>query len=118
MLTAVYPLHAWLSQRNRNRLRTTQEGLAELEGFDGQPLLMDGRRKNKRGEDGAMQVNAGFLREHSVRVCEPIAALRAFHDGPGSIEKLDKWDAEDFRGMPATLELCRLPGALNAELMG
>jgi hypothetical protein len=98
----------WLAQRNRTVLARTREGRAALREFEDAPLLMDGRRKNKQGHDGAMQVNSAILRRHAARVKKPIAALRAFHDGPdeASRRNLDKWDAEDFRGMPAVLELC------------
>ena len=50
-------------------------GRAELREFDDAPLLMDGRRKNRQGQDGAMQVNAHLLREHSRRTGQPIAAI-------------------------------------------
>ncbi len=99
--------HAWLAQRNQSRLRRTTAGRAELQEFADAPLLMDGRRKDRQGRDGAMQVNATILRDHARRVDKPIAALRAFHDGPDqSRSKLENWDADDFRGMPAVLELC------------
>ena len=45
--------HAWLTQRCRSVLERTERGREELAAFDHAPLLMDGRRKNARGEDGA-----------------------------------------------------------------
>ena len=99
--------HAWLARRNRSNLSRTAAGRKELLAFTDAPLLMDGRRKNRRGHDGAMQVNARLLREHAAKQRKPIAAIRAFHDGPAEVQQtLAKWDDDDFRGMPAVLELC------------
>ena len=68
---------------------------------------MDGRRKNRQGQDGAMQVNSQLLRDHTRKVGKPIVAIRAFHDGPEEIQaNLGNSDADDFREMPAVLKLC------------
>ena len=76
--------HAWLSQRNRSLLKLTQEGRAELVGFEDAPLLMDGRKRNARGEDGAQQYNAAELQKLSRRTGKPIARIGAYHDKPKS----------------------------------
>ena len=93
--------HAWLSQRNRSFLKLTEEGRAELVGFEDAPLLMDGRKRNARGEDGAQQYNAAELQKLSRRTGKPIARIGAYHDKPKSKAKLkvEDLEAEDFKGL-------------------
>ena len=100
--------HAWLSQRNRSVMKLTAEGRAELAGFEDAPLLMDGRRRNALGEDGAQQYNAEELRKLSRRTGKPIAKIGAYHDKPSSKKKLkvEELDAEDFKGLQNNLDLC------------
>ena len=100
--------HAWLSQRNRSSLKMTAEGRAELVGFEDAPLLMDGRKRNARGEDGAQQYNAEELKKLSHRSGKPIARIGAYHDKPKSSAKLkvEDLEAEDFKGLQNHLDLC------------
>ena len=81
---------------------------AELVGFEDAPLLMDGRRKNAAGEDGAEQFNARELRRLSVRTGKPIAAIGAYHDRPESAPDLkpEQLDEEEFKGLKAFFEVC------------
>ena len=69
--------HAWLAQRNRSVLERTERGRQELASFDHAPLLMDGRRRNAAGEDGAEQFNAAALRRLSARTGQPILWIGA-----------------------------------------
>ena len=81
--------------------------MKELEEFADAFLLMDDRRKIRRGQDGAMQVNARLLRQHAQRISRLIVAIRAFRDGFAEVQgRLARWGADDFRGMPSVLELC------------
>ena len=91
--------HAWLAKRNRNSLLATEDGRREVDQFNDAPLLMDGRRKNAAGEDGAEQFNARELRRLSVRTGRPIAAIGAYHDRPESARDLkpEQLDEEEFR---------------------
>ena len=103
--------HAWLQRRNRSVLEATERGREELAAFDYAPLLMDGRRKNARGEDGAEQFNAVELRRLSARTGRPILVIGAHHGQGGEAKKmklevLEAMDAEDFNGLKAQLELC------------
>ena len=100
--------HSWLAKRNRSALMATEEGRRELEQFDGAPLLMDGRRKNAAGEDGAEQFNAQELRRLSIRTGRPIAAIAAYHDRPKSAPDLkpEKFNKEEFSGLKAHFEVC------------
>ena len=103
--------HAWLQRRNRSVMEATERGREELAAFEYAPLLMDGRRKNARGEDGAEQFNAVELRRLSARTGRPILAIGAHHGQGGEaknmkLEILEAMDAEDFNGLKAQLELC------------
>ena len=99
--------HEWLSRRNRSRLLATEAGRAELAAIDRAEatLLMDGRRRDKDGRDGAQQVNAERIRQLSATSGRPIASIRALHKHPEAVKRPDTWDAEEFRGLPAELEL-------------
>jgi len=99
--------HAWLAQRNKSALMATASGRQQLLAFEGAPVLMDGRRRNAKGEDGADQQNAADIRRHAVQHKTPIASLRALHHVPTD-SNLDgsKLDAEDFQGLQSSLELC------------
>ena len=106
--------HAWLSQRNRSVLRQTAAGRDELRQFDecdsggSAPLLMDGRKKNSKGEDGAEQYNARELRKLAARTGRPIAAIGAYHDRPQGASNLrpELILEDDFKGLAACVELC------------
>jgi hypothetical protein len=78
--------HRWLAERNRSRLTSTAEGRAEYAKFVDplRPavLLMDGRKKNAKGEDGAEQLNAVELRRLSRCTGVPIASWGATHRKP------------------------------------
>ena len=92
-------------------MEATELGREELAAFDYAPLLMDGRRKNARGEDGAEQFNAVELRRLSARTGRPILAIGAHHGQGGEaknmkLEVLEAMDAEDLNGLKAQLELC------------
>ena len=80
--------HSWLAKRNRSALMATEEGRREIEQFNNAPLLMDGRRKNAAGEDGAEQFNAMELRRLSRRTGRPIAAIGVYHDRPACAPNL------------------------------
>ena len=54
--------HAWLSQRNKSVLMSTEEGRKEYESLKDGILLMDGQKRNAAGKDGAQQLNAKELR--------------------------------------------------------
>ena len=100
--------HAWLSHRNRSSLKLTPEGREELKGFEDAPLLMDGRRRNARGEDGAQQYNAAELQKMFRRSGNPIARIGAYHDKPKAHAKLkvEDLEAEEFKGLQNHLDFC------------
>ena len=77
--------HAWLARRNRNKLKDTPAGRAELAAFDEAPLLMDGRKRRVTnieggGEDGADQMNDFELTRLASRTGKPIVSLRSYHE--------------------------------------
>ena len=70
---------------------------------------MDGRKKNKEGEDGAVQLNAQELRKFAAKHRKPIAAIRAFHTKPADAPHMqpEKISEDDFNGgLLSVLEVC------------
>ena len=104
--------HAWFQQRMRRVLETTERGREEFAAFDHTPLLMDGRQRNAKGEDGAEQFNAEELRRLSARAGRPILSIGAHHAAREEnakhfkLEVIARMDAEDLKGLKAELELC------------
>jgi len=98
--------HAWLARRNRSALSKTPEGRAKLEAFVEAPLLMDGKRQNRQGEDGSTRLNQEELFRMAARTDKPVLGIPAFHGGyeQGSLPEL-MFD-EDFKGLEAILMLC------------
>jgi hypothetical protein len=83
------PEYAWLcSMCNRSSLLSTPEGRERYARVrrDGL-LLMDTRKKNKAGQDGADQWNAAEIRTVAERLRKPIAAWGARH----------KWNEEGMK---------------------
>ena len=77
--------HAFLQTRNKSVLRRTPEGRKEIEAFAETPLLVDGRKKRKSGEDGAQELNREMLDRISAKLKVPIAAIRAYHRYAGEV---------------------------------
>ena len=98
--------HQWLSSRNQSKLMATEAGRAEIKKFENAPLLMDGRKKDVFGRDGADKLNVEFLEQLSSSTGNPIAEISALHDFPAKMKRVDHWSPDDFRGLVATLELC------------
>jgi ATP-dependent DNA helicase PIF1 len=69
-------------------------------------LLMDGRKKNAKGHDGADQWNAGELRNVARRLGKPIAAFGAIHKWDEEGLNPTRLDSDEFRGLAANMELC------------
>ena len=101
--------HAWLKKYCERSARQAREGAdAVAERFEEAVLLMDGRKKNARGEDGADQHNARELRRLARRTGKAIAALGAYHDKPKEATEMrpEAFDDDEFKGLRAMLELC------------
>ena len=102
----------WLSTRNARSLLTTEEGRAVYEReFRDAPLLMDGKKTNMRGEDGADRNNKDRLEQLSRESRRPILAIKALHQRPKGT-KPERMDDEQFRGLQAELWLCVLARVL------
>jgi hypothetical protein len=69
-------------------------------------LLMDTRKKNAKGQDGADQWNAAEVRTAARRMGKPVAAWGAIHKWDETGLAPGKLDREDFRGLAASMELC------------
>ena len=98
--------HAWLSRRNRSFLERTEAGRAELAEFDDALVLMDGRKANVRGEDGAAQVNKRKLLKVAQETSKPVLCVSAYHKGFEEGSRPDLMFEEDFKGLEAELSLC------------
>ena len=96
----------WLSKRNKRNLLCTAAGRNEYEReFGNALLLMDGKRRNAKGEDGADAYNAEELERLSARTGEPILGVRALHKQPAGADA-SRMDGDQFRGLAAELRLC------------
>ena len=100
------PEHAWLSQRNRSVLIRTEEGRKEYASFRDAILLMDGRKRNAEGKDGAEQLNAVELRRLAQQRKVPIACWRALHTGYEKDSDPCIIADEDFQGLQSRVEMC------------
>ena len=96
--------HSWLSRRNRRALQVTEAGRRQLAELDDAPILMDGKKQDSKGKDGAAEWNAKVLRQNAERTGHPILAIKAFHTNPEDVDPRE-WHADDFRGLASTLEL-------------
>ena len=101
--------YKFLQARNKSFLRRTPEGRRILEDFEGAPLLVDGKKKRKNGEDGAYEINMEELKKLSSKTKVPIAGLRAYHryQGAKGDVKAENIDSDEFRGMLQMLYLCK-----------
>ena len=86
----------------------TPAGRRELEEFVDAPLLMDGVRRNARGEDGEQQLNREELFRVAARDQVPVLGIAAYHDKPAKEKDLrcELYDEDDFRGLCSNLMLC------------
>jgi len=100
------PEHAWLSRRNRSVLMGTEAGRREYASFRDAILMMDGRKRNAEGKDGAEQMNAVELRRVARERRVPILSLGAKHDNYEKGAEPKKISEEDFSGLVGQLELC------------
>ena len=100
--------YAWLSKRQQSSLSRTPEGRAEIQEFTDALLLMDGRRKNARGEDGAVQVNQVELFRVAERDKVPVLGIAAYHARSEKEKdaKPELMEDDDFQGLNAFLMLC------------
>ena len=101
--------HRWLSRRNRQQLLRTAEGRAQVAECDKGLLLMDGVKKNARGEDGAEQLNQEELKRLAEKAKCPILSIRSYHKKPQAEEDLqcDLLEADEFQGLSSGLNLCK-----------
>ena len=89
----------WLAQRDLGSLLSTPEGRDTYErGFKNAPILMDGRKTNRHGDDGADQHNEERLREVAAEQGVPILAIPALHNHPRGVDARNMDDA-DFQGL-------------------
>ena len=108
----------WLSTRNARSLLTTEEGRAVYErDFRDAPLLMDGKKTNMRGEDGADRNNKDRLEQLSRESRRPNLTIKALHQRPKGT-KPERMDDEQFRGLQAELWLCVRARAAEHERVG
>jgi len=98
--------HAWLSRRNRSVLLSTEEGRREYAKFKDAIMLMDGRKRNAEGKDGADQVNASELRRIARERQVPIASFGALHYDYEEGSDPNVVGADDFSGLASHMELC------------
>ena len=72
-----------LAKRNKHLLLSTAGVRATFDReFKDAPLLLDGKKRNARGEDGADRYNAERLERLSQETCLPILGIRALHVRP------------------------------------
>ena len=107
--------HAWMSRRNRSVLMSTEAGRREYASFRDAILLMDGRKRNVEGKDGADQVNAVELRRLARDKKRPIAAWGALHGDYEEGTDPTLLGAEEFSGLAARMELCELARVLLTD---
>jgi len=98
--------HAWFATRNRSALSKTPEGRLELEAFEEAPLLMDGKKPNRQGEDGSTQVNKEHLFRLAAREGKPVLSIEALHGGYEEGSRPELMFDEDFKGLESHLLLC------------
>ena len=101
--------YKFLQARNKSFLRRTPEGRRILEDFEGAPLLVDGNKKRKNGDDGAYEINMEELQKLASKTKVPIAGLRAYHryQGAKGDVKPENMNSDEFRGMLQMLYLCK-----------
>ena len=99
--------HAWLSQRNKSVLMSTEEGRKEYDALKDGILLMDGQKRNAEGKDGAQQLNARELRVLAQKRKVPIASWSALHTGYEKKSDPSLIGDDEFGGLQSRVELCQ-----------